>query len=80
MGEYRDYSAGELIGAHKDVNQEKGANSRNAEGRLLLMRCYACGDPDYGRENHMAAVYGGYCAWCRWEDEKTKALDILETT
>jgi len=72
---FRDYNAGELAGAHKDIDQEKGANSRNAEGRLFLIRCYACSPDERGRENHMSAVAGGYCCWCNWTDEQTLKLD-----
>ncbi len=70
MSQFRTYNAGELAPINKSVNQEKGGNFRNDEGVLCLIRCYACGDEDYGRENHMGAVMGGYCAWCGWSEDK----------
>ena len=70
MSEFRDYNEGELIAINHKVDQEKGANYRDKDGVLCLIRCYACGDAEYGRENHMGAVAGGYCAWCNWSEAK----------
>jgi len=70
MTEYRDYSAGELAPVNKNVDQEKGANYRDKNGVLCLIRCYACGPSESGRENHAMAVAGGYCAWCNWSESK----------
>lgn len=47
------------------VNQNRGANFRNKDGKLYLVRCYAC-EPDRGRENYLPAVASGQCAWCGW--------------
>ena len=66
---YRDYDAGELEQINEDVDQEKGANYRDDNGVLCLIRCYACGDPEYGRENYMMAVAGGSCVWCGWREK-----------
>ena len=74
---YRDYNAGELEQINIGIDQEKGANFRDSKtGKLFLVRCYACGDPEYGRENHMSAVAGGYCAWCGWSEDSLKEKDV----
>lgn len=46
-------------------------------GRLYLVRCYAC-QPKMGRENWAPAVASGQCAWCGWEyDERMADAMIL---
>ena len=37
------------------------------DGRLCLVRCYAC-NPQHGRENYAPAVAIGQCAWCGWAE------------
>ena len=75
---YRDYNAGDLMPVNKSANQEQGANYRNKDGTLCIVRCYACGDSERGRENHMMAVASGYCAWCNWSEEKLNEVDRAE--
>jgi hypothetical protein len=53
------------------INQDQRANFRTESGQLYLVRCYAC-EPNGGRENWMPAVADGRCAWCGWEEEKSK--------
>jgi len=58
----------------KKINQEQGANFRGKNGKLYLVRCYACGDKDgRGRENWAPAVASGTCAWCGWSGEEKGA-------
>jgi hypothetical protein len=54
-----------------DGNQDKGENFRSEEGKLYLVRCYAC-EPKYGRENYMPAVASGQCAWCGWGEKRSE--------
>jgi len=49
--------------------QDKGANFRDKEGNLFLVRCYVCGG-EHGKENYAPAVATGCCAWCGWEECK----------
>jgi hypothetical protein len=55
------------------VDQERSPNYRDKDGRLYLVRCFACGD-SYGRENWEFAVARGTCAYCGWM-EKGKKFD-----
>lgn len=50
------------------VNQDRGPNFRSDDGRLYLVRCYAC-NPDHGTENYALAVADGQCAWCGWKEQ-----------
>lgn len=55
----------------KKVNQDQHPNFRNKEGRLYLVRCFACPDAgERGRENWALVVAKGECAWCGWKEEK----------
>lgn len=51
------------------VIQERPPNFRDDDGKLYLVRCFACGDSEYGKENYMMAVASGQCAWCGWKEE-----------
>jgi hypothetical protein len=50
--------------------QDRGANFRDEEGNLYLVRCYAC-NKEIGTENYAPSVASGQCAFCGWK-EKTK--------
>lgn len=49
------------------VNQDREPNFRNEDGKLYLVRCFAC-DPEHGRENYIPAVASGQCVWCGWKE------------
>jgi hypothetical protein len=51
------------------VNQDRNPNFRDKEGKLFLVRCFAC-EPERGRENYAPAVASGTCAWCGWKEEE----------
>lgn len=44
-------------------------NFRRPNGSLVLLRCYACTEPDKGVENYIPAVWTGQCAWCGWREQ-----------
>jgi hypothetical protein len=46
---------------------DRRPNFRDHDGRLFLVRCFAC-TPEYGRENWALAVATGRCCWCGWPD------------
>lgn len=48
--------------------QDKGANFRDEEGKLFLVRCYNC-DSKHGVENYAPMVALGRCSWCGWKEE-----------
>lgn len=50
-------------------SQDRPPNFR-LNGKLYLVRCFVC-DPERGRENYMAAVSAGVCAWCGWSEKET---------
>jgi len=50
------------------INQDQRPNFRK-DGKLFLVRCFACGDKEQGRENWAPAVASGQCAWCGWKEE-----------
>ena len=54
----------------KKINQDKPPNFRNEDGKLYLIRCFACSDNPRGKENYTPAVASGQCAWCGWKEEK----------
>ena len=54
----------------KTINDQH-PNRRQANGTLLLIRCYACGG-ERGTENYAPAVLTGQCAWCGWKEEEEK--------
>lgn len=47
------------------VNQDRPPNFR-VNGKLYLVRCFNCGDPERGRENYLPRVASGECAFCGW--------------
>jgi hypothetical protein len=47
------------------IDQDRAPNFRASDGRLFLVRCFAC-EPRYGRENWAPVVAAGQCAWCGW--------------
>jgi hypothetical protein len=49
--------------------QDRAPNFRE-NGRLYLVRCFAC-DSVGGTENYLPAVASGCCAWCGWCQPKT---------
>lgn len=51
----------------KIVNQDRPPNFRE-KGKLYLVRCFACGGLELGRENYLPAVASGQCAWCGWHE------------
>lgn len=51
--------------------QDQKANFRDKEGKLFLVRCYAC-ESRIGRENYAPAVASGTCAWCGWSEDKVE--------
>jgi len=46
---------------------DRHPNFRDEDGRLYLVRCFACA-PDKGFENYVLAVARGVCAWCGWRE------------
>jgi hypothetical protein len=62
----------EALKTKKEVNQDKGPNFRGEGGKLYLVRCFACGDSERGRENYGPAVSSGTCAWCGWSENNQK--------
>lgn len=59
----------------QEIREQSGANTiqdcapnfRGSDGKLYLVRCYAC-DPKRGRENYAPSVATGTCAWCGWSE------------
>ena len=49
--------------------QDRTPNFRDKNGRLFLVRCFACGS-ERGRENYAMAVADGQCAWCGWTEKE----------
>lgn len=49
------------------VNQDLPPNFRDKNGRLYLVRCFAC-TPGSGKENYAMSVASGQCAWCGWKE------------
>lgn len=55
---------------------DRPPNFRNKDGRLMIIRCFACPDAGpYGKENWGPAVATGECAWCGFRDEKDAKND-----
>ena len=54
--------------------QDRPPNFRNAEGQLFLVRCFNC-DKQHGRENRLASVAGGCCAWCGWAEMEDRGRE-----
>jgi hypothetical protein len=52
----------------ESINQDRPPNFRSKEGKLYLVRCFAC-EAEYGRENWAMAVADGTCAWCGWPEK-----------
>jgi hypothetical protein len=53
----------------KKINQDRPPNFRDKDGKLYLVRCFAC-SPKRGTENYALSVSSGRCAWCGWEEGK----------
>ena len=52
------------------IVQDKEPNFRDEDGKLFLVRCFAC-EPNRGLENYAVAVATGRCYRCGWtEDNK----------
>jgi len=49
--------------------QDRPPNFRNSDGKLYLVRCFACNE-DSGTENYAPNVVTGVCTWCGWVEEK----------
>ena len=49
--------------------QDRPPNFRGGDGKLYLVRCFAC-DKDIGVENYTMAVASGQCSWCGWKEDK----------
>ena len=49
----------------QEVNQDRPPNFRTKDGRLYLVRCFACGG-ERGTENYAMAVSSGTCSFCGW--------------
>lgn len=49
------------------VEQDRPPNFRADDGRLYLVRCFAC-SPKHGRENWVLNVAAGVCTWCGWSE------------
>ena len=54
--------------------QDRPPNFRDENGKLFLVRCFAC-DPERGRENWAMAVAGGTCSWCGWHEGRGEEND-----
>jgi len=50
--------------------QDRKPNFRTKDGKLFLVRCFAC-DDKIGTENYTSDVSSGVCAWCGWKEEET---------
>ncbi len=53
----------------KTIN-DRHPNFRGKDGKLFLVRCFACGGKR-GTENYAMSVATGQCAWCGWKEEKS---------
>ncbi len=60
------------------VNQDRAPNFRE-DGRLYLVRCFACGG-EHGKENYAMAVANGECAWCGWQDPVSAPVSVSPET
>ncbi len=58
--------------------QERPPNFRSEDGRLFLVRCFAC-DIDHGVENWAMAVASGQCAWCGWQEDRSPPTGVVGT-
>jgi hypothetical protein len=52
---------------------DRPPNFRDENGKLFLVRCFACGE--HGRENYAMVVAKGECAWCGWKEEVCDARE-----
>ena len=58
--------------------QDRAPNFRDDEGKLYLVRCFAC-ESEYGRENLAVGVAAGMCVWCGWKEEvETKENEMIK--
>ena len=56
----------------KDIRKGKGFGfwgNTLSKPQVYLMRCFEC-----GRENYMACVCGGVCAWCGYDANKDASI------
>ncbi len=56
----------------KTIN-DRSPNFRTKDGRLFLVRCFAC-YAKTGKENYAMSVADGICVWCGW----TTGIDKTE--
>lgn len=62
----RRASAGYVhITMQRDTINDRHPNFRDENGRLFLVRCFAC-SAEHGKENWAGAVAAGECAHCGW--------------
>ena len=54
--------------------QDRPPNFRDENGKLFLVRCFAC-DPERGRENWAEAVASGICSLCGWHEGRGEEND-----
>lgn len=59
--------------------QSMEPNFRDKNGKLFLVRCYACGG-ERGTENYGPTVATGQCAWCGWNEEIAPKEDLVGGT
>lgn len=59
------------------VNQDRQPNFRDENGKLFLVRCFAC-DPERGRENAKPSVASGICCHCFWNEKTPGCLKSYE--
>ena len=57
-----------------EVNQDRPPNFRDKDGKLFLVRCFACGG-ERGKENYAPSVPSGQCAWCGWTEKMGELCD-----
>jgi hypothetical protein len=58
---------------------DREPNFHAADGRLFLVRCFACGG-EHGTENWAMAVSSGRCAFCGWADQPAPAAAASPAT
>lgn len=55
----------------KDLHEGKGFGYETEEGKRCMIRCFEC-----GRENYVATVSSGLCAWCGFNANEEALEDI----
>ena len=53
------------------LREDSRPNFCDKEGKVYLVRCTQC-----SRENHAPAVASGICAWCGWDLNKHKIINL----